>query len=100
MAAVTAAQMALMTVTTAVGAFLPLQVEAAAVILGGGIELRRRAGNTMTDHWEARLAAPMEPHRTVAVQQVLLERLEGEEEDRLELVEAAVDGEELPVELT
>lgn len=54
----------------------------------------------MTDHWEARLAAPMEPHRTVAVQQVLLERLEGEEEDRLELVEAAVDGEELPVELT
>lgn len=84
MAAATAPRKTPMKVMMAVGAILPLRVEAPAVIPEGGAELRLRTGNTMTDHCEARLAAAME----------------GEQEDLLELVEATVDGEEAPGEVT
>lgn len=61
------------------------------VCLETGVESRCRAWNPVPDHWEARLAATME--------EMLLGLLEGEQEDQLELVEAAVEGEEAPVEI-
>lgn len=60
------------------------------VCLETGVESRCRAGKPVPDHWEARLAATME---------MLLGLLEGEQEDQLELVEAAVEGEEAPMEV-
>lgn len=52
-----------------------------------------RTGESVPDHWEVHLATTME--------EVLLERLERGQEDRLELVvEAAADGEEAPMGVT
>lgn len=52
--------MALMKVTMEVGAILLHRGEAAAVVLEGGVEVRRRKGNTMSGHREDLLAAAME----------------------------------------
>lgn len=81
-----------MKMTRAVAAILTVRGEAPGVMLEAGAEFRRQAVHPTTDYWEARLAAAMEV--------VLLERLEGEQEDLLELVEAAVDGAKDPGEAT
>lgn len=78
-------------VTKSAGPLLPVQGEAAAaLILEAAVEVRRQTAVLMEDQREALLTALME--------EVLLRRLEGEQEDQLELLEAAVDGEEAPVE--
>lgn len=79
-----------MKVTIEVGAILLHREEPAAVVLEGGVEVRHRTENTRTGHRETHLEAAME--------EVVLERLEGEQEDPLELVEATADGEDPPME--
>lgn len=74
MATVTAS---LMKVTKPVGPILPLQGEAAAVILEAGVEFRRQTVVLIPDQREALLSALME--------EVLLGRLEMEQEHPLEL---------------
>lgn len=85
------AQKALMKMTRAVAAILSVRGEAPGVILEGGAEFRRRAVHPTTVYWEAPLAPAME--------EVLLKRLEGEQEDLLEFLEAAVDGAKDPGEV-
>lgn len=77
-----------MKMTTSVDPILPVRGEAAAFILEGGVEFRLQTAVLMLDQREALLTALME--------EVLLGRLEGEQEDQLELVEAVVEGEEAP----
>lgn len=72
--------------TTTVPAF---RAEASAVRLEAGVQLHVRA-DPVPGQWEARLAAAME--------EVLLVDLEEQEQHRLELVEAAVQEEEFPLE--
>lgn len=55
------------------------------------VRLETGTGEPVPHHREARLPAIME--------QMLLRRLEAEQEDRLEWVEAAVEGEAAPVEV-
>lgn len=88
-AAPTVARKALGTMTTIVGAILPVRVEEAVDRLETGLESRFRTEEPVPEHREACLAATLE--------EVLLERLE----DRLELVvQAAADGEEVPLGIT
>lgn len=77
-AATTAVRKALMKMKTPVGAILPVRGEEPVVCLETG------TGEPVPEHQEACRAATME----------------GKQEDRLELVEAAPDGEEVPLEVT